>query len=344
MMRRTFMLGLAVGLAIVAGCGSQPGVTEAAPTTTQPEAAGPLLLAQFDRGVGAVSPESGTPVWTDRNAAAALDGSAVFSIRQAVSLSSSNGTAGGELLQIDPDTGATLSAWPLPTAMASISAVSPGGRWVALTDRGPGYDASEPRPSTRLVVFDSTSGAETRRLDLDGDVRPEAFSVNGKLLFVLDYRGDHYTVETLILATSERYETSARDKSAEAEKMNGTTVRGVLNADKTLLATLYRNTGDAEEPAFVHILDLQNGWAYCADLVAPFGSGPEGSDRIELTPAGTALVTTSAASRTAEIHISEVHEPSDRPVTIEYRDGAVTPSDAAFVSTPGFGHVIATLG
>ena len=90
--------------------------------------------------------------------------------------------------------------------------------------------------------------------------------------------------------------------------MHGTSVRGVLNADHTLLATLYRNPGDADEPAFVHILDLQNGWAYCADLPAPFGTGPEGSDHIELTPADTVIVSTNTAAGSAspEIHIDEV--------------------------------------
>src|SRR4029077_4469046 len=103
----------------------------------------------------------------------------------------------------------------------------------------------------------------------------------------------------IILATSERYETSSRDKAAERETMYGTAVRGVLNADRTLLATLYRNRAGATEPAFVHILDLRNGWAYCADLTAPFGMGPAGSHRIELSPTGTILVTALAAGRVA---------------------------------------------
>ena len=105
--------------------------------------------------------------------------------------------------------------------------------------------------------------------------------------------------------------------------MHGTTVRGVLNADRTVLATLYRNPGDDEEPAFVHILDLVHGWAYCADLPPPFGTGPAGTDRIELTAAGTVIVTATEASRVAEIHIDEVLEPGTTPITVEYRDGAL---------------------
>jgi hypothetical protein len=95
-----------------------------------------------------------------------------------------------------------------------------------------------------------------------------------------------------------------------------------------VLATLYRNPGDDAEPAFVHILDLVHGWAYCADLPPPFGTGPPGTDEIELTPADTVLVTTtqaqaSHASRVAEIHIDEVLTPSATPITVKYRDAAL---------------------
>ena len=97
----------------------------------------------------------------------------------------------------------------------------------------------------------------------------------------------------------------------------------MLNADHTALATLYRNPGNRDEPAFVHILDLVHGWAYCADLPAPFGTGPPGSDRIELTPFDTVVVTTAEASRIAEIHIDEVLTPSSDPITVKFHDGAV---------------------
>jgi hypothetical protein len=258
-------------------------------------------------------------------------------------VSTTSASDGQDLVRLDPDTGDTIASWPLPSGTLSISAVSPGGNWVALTDRRPGYGAPQGRNATELVVFDRASGTETHRLELTGDLQPEAFSVDGQFVFALDYRGDHYRVQTIDLSNGERYDTSSRDKTVEREDMHGTSVRGVLSADRTLLATLYRNPGDAHEPAFVHILDLQNGWAYCADLPPPFGTGPEGSDHIELTPAGTVIVTTEPASRIAEIHIQEVHEPSDKPVTVDYRTAPTAASAPASASAPGFGHVIATL-
>jgi hypothetical protein len=284
-----------VGLVGV-GCGSDPSPRSTVSITEPPTSAAP------------------SPATDKTNRVAALDDSAVFSIR------------GDELVRLDPQTYAVLSAWPREKGMVSISAVSPGGRWVALTDHTPGtahtagYPGAEPLPTTQLTVFDSESGAATHHLALAGDVQPEAFSVNGHLVFALDHRGDHYRVQTIELATAQRYDTGNRDKTPEIEEMRGVTVRGVYNTARTVLATLYRNPGDEEEPAFVHILDLVHGWAYCADLPPPFGTGAPGSDEIELTAADTALVTATEAARVAEIHINEVLVPDTTPITVKFRD------------------------
>jgi hypothetical protein len=285
----TVLLGL-VGV----GCGSNPHPSSTVSITQPP-----------------TDPSTSVPATDKTNMVAALDDSAAYSIR------------GDELVRLDPQTLAVLSAWPREKGMVSISAVSPGGRWVALTDHTADYAAAEPRPYTQLVVFDAEAGAATHHLALAGDVQPEAFSVNGELVFALDHRGDHYRVQTIRLASGERYDTGNRDKTLEREDMHGTTVRGVLNADRTVLATLYRNPGDDDEPAFVHILDLVHGWAYCADLPPPFGTGPPGTDEIELTAADTVLVTATQASRVAEIHIDEVLTPSTTPITVTFRDGAL---------------------
>jgi hypothetical protein len=295
MVRRTLILSTVVPALVLAGagCGSNPR---------------PTATVDVSSPTSTTSTTDSVPVADESAAVAALDGSAAFSIRDR------------HLVRIDPGTNAALASWPLPAGVTSIHAVSPAGRWVALTDRPSGYDASQQRPSTELVVFDARAGAEVRRIALRGDLQPEAFSVDGTLVFALDYRGDHYRVQTITLASGERSDTSNRDKTLQREDMNGTSVRGVLNADHTLLATLYRNPGNADEPAFVHILDLEHAWAYCADLPQPFGTGPPGSDLIELTSADTVIVTATQASRIAEIHIDEVHDPGAKPVTVDYRD------------------------
>ena len=218
--------------------------------------------------------------------------------------------------------------------------MAPDGRWVAL--RTANRDTAN-SPATKLVVFDTTAGAVTHQLLLAGDVEPEAFSVDGALVFALAYHGDFYRVQTIDLATGARNDTSDRDKTSPAEDMHGHAIRGVLSSGRTLLATLYRNPGDEEEPAFVHVLDLEHTWSYCADLPQPFGTGRPGTDVIQLTPSDTVEVGTTEAHRVAEIHIDEVRTPGTKPVTVEFRDGAIASPGADYSSVPGFLYVIAPL-
>jgi hypothetical protein len=324
-------------VAIGAGCGSTAHrATPAVQVVNPAVATGPLQLAAFDDGVGAFGAGLTAPVWREPGAVAALDGSAVFSIRA--------GDGADNLVRLDPSTGAVTSTWALSTDGLSISAVAPAGKWVALTDRMPGY-GSQGRSSTELLIFDATTGAVTHRTTLTGDIQPEAFSVDGRDVFVLHYIADHYRVQTLELTgTSYRlYDTTDRDKTQPAEDMHGRPLHGVLSADRTLLATLYRNPGDAKEPAFVHVLDLAHTWSYCADLPAPFGTGAAGSDAIELTAAGTVVVAANEAQRLAEIHIDAVSTPGDSPVPVAYRTGTIAPPPASLTSIPGFEYVIAPL-
>jgi hypothetical protein len=323
------IIATVLGLASLGACGSSGSVTAGGPESAEPAATiapdTPLFLAQFEDGIGAVAEGAAEPVWTEPDAVAAPDGSAVFSMRD----------GGARLVRLDPRTGEQISAWPLQPGFEKIAAVAPDGRWVALTVREP--------DTTEVVVFDPDAGAAVHRIVLPGDVYPEAFSVDGSHLFALVTRGDHYRVQTIDVATGERYDTTDRDKTQLPEDMNGVAVHGVLSADRTLLATLYRNPVHADEPAFVHVLDLQYGWSYCADLPPPFGTGPAGSDAIELTPADTVVVSTTHASRIAEIHIEEVHTPGDTPVTVEFRDEPNVRAASGSSDLPGFAYLIAVL-
>jgi hypothetical protein len=334
---RAMVIGAAVlALTITGGCGSSKGsATHVVKVADAPQPTGPPKLAQFDKGIGAVSAESSTPIWFEPDAVPALDGSAVFSIRH------DDTTGSDRLVRIDTSNGGVTATWPLRSGL-SIGAVAPAGRWIALTDRRPGY-GSQSRASTEVVVFDPRAGAEVHRRALTGDVQPEAFSVDGSLMFALDYRGDHYRVQTIDLRSGDRYDTSDRNKIVPVEDMHGRAVHGVMSADGTLLATLYRNPGNVEEPAFVHVLDLKNGWSHCADLPAPFGTGPPGTDAIELTPRDTVVVAATQAQRLAEIHIEAVHTPGTSPVPVAFRAGTIAPPSEAFASMPGFEYVIASI-
>lgn len=338
MMRRTTMivaLAIALPLAGAACASSKPNATPTVQIKTDAPAAGPFLLAQFDDGVGAISESEPATVWHEAAAVAALDGSAVFTVGHDPAKDSDR------LERLDLRTGAVVSEWPLSTRGLEVDAVAPAGRWVALTDRRAGY-GSQGRTLTKLVVFDPEGGLEVKRIDLIGDVQPEAFSVDGRFVFALNYSPDHYRVQTIEILTGERYDTVDRDKGLPPEDMEGHAVHGVMSADHTLLATLYRNPGDAEEPAFVHVIDLTHGWSYCADLPEPFGTGPQGSDAIELTPNDTVLVAANTAVRLAEIRIDDVRTPVG-PVRVTYRPGTIPPKFPPMKSIAGFAFVIAPI-
>lgn len=334
-MERRALLTIAATLILAAsaGCGSSaPKATPEVKVLNPPPAPGHRLLAEFDDGVGAVQEGASAPIWREPDAVAALDGSAVFSIRK-------GDEREDHLVRLDPRSGSVVSESSVPTHL-SVSAVAPGGRWVAMTDRTPGY-GSQGRGSTDLDVFAGATGTVSSPIDLKGDLQPEAFSTDGKSMFTLSYFPDHYRVETIDVATGDHYDTSARDKGP-VEDMHGHAVHGVLSADHTLLATLYRDPTDAGAPAFVHVLDLQNGWSYCADLPGPFGTGTPGSDAIQLLRNDVVEVAATHAERIAEVRIDAVHTPTS-PVTVTYRTGTIAPPPTSLTAISGFDHVIASL-
>src|SRR5207245_1823642 len=96
--------GAVVALTFAGGCGS--GGRNASPAVKVANAeqpARPPALAQFVNGIGVVSTGSPAPIWFEPGAVAALDGSAVFSIRHGASAGSDR------LVRIDPKTGAVSS-------------------------------------------------------------------------------------------------------------------------------------------------------------------------------------------------------------------------------------------
>jgi hypothetical protein len=125
--------------------------------------------------------------------------------------------------------------------------------------------------------------------------------------------------------------------------MHGHPIHGVLSADHTMLATLYRDPTSDDQPAFVHVLDLRGGWSFCTDLPAPFGTGAPGTDAIQMTPNDVVEVAATEAHRLADIQIDAVHTQMT-PVPVTYRDGTIAPPPAAFTALPGFEYVIGAVG
>lgn len=325
----------ALALALAAcGTGGVAGSSRAAapmepPTATRASEreAGSVALVATDAGITAVEEGTATELWSAPGAVAALDGSSVFA------------RDSGTLVRLDPRTGEATASWPVDAALNPV-VVAPDGRWVALTERA-GYDPSEPpAATTTLVVLRGESGTVRADLELSGDVEPEAFSTDGSQLVVLEHRGPIYRVETLQLATGLRYPTIDEDKN-EIGDMAGERVRGVLSADRRLLATLYRRADSARPGAFVHVLHL-DGWTYCVGLPEEFGRGPDGSLAIE-RHGDDVVVIGEAADRRARFSLSALQSLGAAQLDVEVTAGAGPRADAPYRSVPGFRGLVAVI-
>jgi hypothetical protein len=215
---------------------------------------------------------------------------------------------GDELVTVDPVSNRELAATTVPRGLTA-RVVSASGALVALTDSPAGPPS--PRRRTRIVVADPTGEEPVRELDLFGNFEPEAFSVDDAYLFVLEYlpanAPERYRVRRVELATGNVQPLLLRDKTVvpagAEEEMRGEGRQAVLSPDRSRLYTLYLHQADhqhtrdllpgatdgPEVHAFVHVLSLTEGWAYCLDLPAPFGEHPADAHALTVSPDGTTL-------------------------------------------------------
>ncbi|MFE9959972.1 YncE family protein [Micromonospora sp. NPDC005299] len=309
--RRSILTLLAgAGAAALAGCEPTRG-TASSPAVAIPDP----LLVHVDEGQALLR---GTDRRTIPRAVASADGAWIFA------------TA--------PD-GPDTACWRIDTTTthASAKTVLPG-RWVpqavsadgtglALTTTGATVNGGRPagREVTPVLVAD-VNGAR-HRLDLRGNVVPEAFTADRTGLFVLDWlpptAPDRYRVRVVDLATGEPGPLSTRDKSAvppgAEEEMRGDGRQAVLAPDRTVLYTLYthqpghQHTRDlvsgrpGNAHAFVHTLNLRERWAYCIDLPHPFGEAAAVGHAMAISPDGGRLLVADVSSGTvADISTEEL--------------------------------------
>jgi hypothetical protein len=302
-----------------------------------------VALVEIDGGLVAVDLGPGAEQgerWRRAGAVAAPDGSAVFAAPDVVDRQVK------PVMRLDPRTGEVRGSWTVDAA-ARLDAVAPDGRWVALTARSAEADM------TVLTVLEPATG-NTRTHRLWGDIRAEAFSVDGEHLFAIRRFGDHYRVVLLGVFAGGQAQTLSRDK-VEGGDMTGGAVAAVLSPDRTVLATLYRNPPDVaghpghegSSPAFVHLADLENTWTSCIDLPAPFGTGPAGDDVI-VADGRDVVVAATASGAVARIDASAVHTPAlptaPNPIGLTVTRGGPVPRwPAAATGVEGFERMVAVL-
>jgi hypothetical protein len=248
-----------------------------------------VVVLGTDQGTRVLSAGSGSVLAEDAGEVAAPDGSARYRTV----------TDGRETLleTVDPVTGEVLASTAvdgrLEARLASIS-----GELVALMPPGrhtPGGRMAAPHARTTITVVVPAGGEPPRRYRLDGNFEPEAFSVDDRKLFLIQYlpalAPEVYRVPRLDLLSGLVREVYGRFKTPP-QRMPGIRLSQTFDGRAEQLYTLYTNRpapgdggswyGEAPgamdrgwaygagrsnaEVSFVHVLNLRDGWAYCAGL------------------------------------------------------------------------------
>ncbi len=152
------------------------------------------------------------------------------------------------------------------------------------------------RSETAVVVVTLETGG-TRHLNQSGNLEPEAFSTDGRGLYVIDHRPalspEYYRVAYIDLTTGERADVYGPDKKPLDEDMQGTGRDQVYHPSGEFLYTVYTRQNVSEHgdhphlAGFVHVLSLANQFAICVDLPTGFGQGANAT--ISVNPDGTEI-------------------------------------------------------
>jgi hypothetical protein len=174
------------------------------------------------------------------------------------------------LIDVDPQTGATLHAQQLPgdfqLPAATLSGVPGGlsqnGRWLVLQafDR-----TSNSVPSaTHLLLTDTSYSVPVRRIDLQGYFQFDAVDNVGLWIYLIQFvSSTEYYVRRYDMAGAQLDPTVIFDKSDGSAAMSGLRLSGVASADGHWLYSVYARQ---DKSAFIHMLSLDNPIAFCIDL------------------------------------------------------------------------------
>jgi DNA-binding beta-propeller fold protein YncE len=253
-----------------------------------------LTLVDGD-GVSVVDGATGGVLSTIPGGVPAPDWSAVYT--------AASDAGSTSIAAIDPLTGATISTARARGDLA-IRAVSVLGGPVALmvpSTEGASAWSPQGRAITGIVVADLRDGS-IDRFRLRGNFEPEAFSTDGRSLYLLRYlpatAPTHYRVTSLDLSRGKVWDVYGPDK-VPVQNMTSTRLVQALSPDASALYTLYSNQPPsfasgyrppvldaAQAVAFIHTLDLANGFAMCVALPKVFGTARPRTSAIASSPDG----------------------------------------------------------
>ncbi|HEX7246772.1 MAG TPA: hypothetical protein VF351_01590, partial [Actinomycetota bacterium] len=276
----------------------------------------PVLLATTEVGDVAIDGASGALLAGGPGTVATPGGDTMYR---------ASAVDGGTVVtSLDPRTGATVTstrlAGDLELAIASVS-----GAAIALVQPAPGAPSGSlpglpvARTITPIVVADPSGAASPARFRLEGNFEPEAFSIDDERLFLIQYLPAEapavYRVTVLDMATGEVRPVTGRFKTPP-ERMPGVRLGQVYDPQTSQMYTLYSNqpgayaqgyehaggdTHDWPEETFVHVLNLQKGWAYCAGVPKEMWGGTAREQSLAPSPDGRWLYIVDAREGTIAV-------------------------------------------
>jgi hypothetical protein len=338
MMTRREALGTAAAGLIGAGVLGRLAACEH-PTTSTDDAASPtrraagdLLFVETAHGLNLIDASTGRSALTTAAKLASPDWSRVASAAT---------TGFGTQFELrDVASGRLVSSGTLRDRLEPRVVSSVGWLVALATPAGRGATPYRPAARDHTTVVVADTGGERVRIELAGNLEPEAFSTDERALFVLEYlpplAPDHYRVRRLDLTTRRLEPLLTRVKvpvpPGAEEEMRGEGRQAVFDRTRQLLFTLYTHQpdhlhtrdliagarhGSPGVHAFVHSLHLAEQWAYCIDLPAPFGDGPATAHAIALSADGSRLYVVDASSGS----VAEI-DPDSLTVLSQRRFGA----------------------
>jgi hypothetical protein len=274
-------------LVALTACGQPPTGKEEAPEPSS-------LFLRTSRGVSVIEPGASTPSFDGRNSVPSRDWSTVVRSK----------FVDGETIvtAVDPSTG--VEHWSRRIdGRWDVKIVSEDGTVAALSPvREPFYQYGR-RDTTLAIVRGDNSDIQT--IALTGNYEPEAFSTDGRSVFVISYlparRPSKYQVRRLDLNSEQVLGVYTPHEELQ-RAMGGTARIQAGSPDGKRLYTLYTVGRGNEAQAFIHVLDLDKLWAHCIDLPQGFGQDAEASTALSVSPDGGKLfVANSAAGMVAEV-------------------------------------------
>lgn len=354
---RSIVVAVSVVALLVAAC------TSAAPSRTAEDPSDSVLpvetlLLGTEAGPLAVRAPSGSLVSSFPGALAGAGGAVVYST-----------SSGGRTTLVESRSAVSgdLTSSVRIRGELDVRVVSGSGRAAALMEPLPdGRDpwAPIPRSTTTIVVADPTGETEPRRYVLEGNYEPEAFSTDDRHLFLIEHlpalAPTVYRVTTLELRRGRVFPVFGPLK-APPERMPGTRLQQLLSPTGDQLYTLYSSARPGYAPhdapvagdavvSFVHVLDLEQGWAHCVGLPESMWDRPSSSQALAASPDGAylfvidaglglvaAMHTESLQVRTTSIELG-VDGAIDRTVAQMSSDG-----ETLFVATAGDRSIVTAL-